>query len=160
MAIEQHPHYQQIIDEVQSGKTSIRQAAQDLGLSYTDFWRHVNKLVSDKKIVSNPDRDSDIILLREILYDLRDKTKDMMSVFEQNDKRILPAYVREIRNLVMDVNKLLLDQLGSPRIIIQQFMNQQTELQTFMLEELCSDCKAKVLKHFEKKNEILTRVSS
>lgn len=151
MSLKDHPQFSRVMGEVNSGQLSISAGASELGVPYKTFWNHVQSHIELSSAMKG--EDNDIVSLRDLVRKVKEKTMSMLEKFDEVDKRIIPSYVREVRQLIVDINRIALNQLGSPKIIIQNFMNQQVEMQTFLLEELCPEDKAKLLDYLEQSHD-------
>lgn len=158
MSLKDHPQFNRVITEVNAGRMSISKGASELGASYKPFWDLVQTGITD--LAKSTDKHDDITILRDLMLKVKDKTEAMLTKFDEGDKRIIPLYVREVRQLIVDVNRIALEQLGSPKIIIQNFMIQQVQMQTFLLEELCDECKDKLLNYLETAQETTAKIIS
>jgi len=136
----------QIEAEVIAGRITIAEAASQANVPYQTMWHHINNHVMKKpaRAVSSE--------LSDMLEDILKKLQARVNVLLQrpvSGAESLTKQIDTLRRLAVDIARLRQELQEAPLIQFQQIIASQTKLQTFLMEELCSACRGKLLKHLE-----------
>ena len=150
MPILDHPQAEQILRQVQEGKLSISEAAQRLGVEYHILWKHLKRREAKRTKVIVESLDEKIQMLGRILEKVEQVVnKLLVSAYTGEGLRYGPNWIRELRSLMKDMATYQQQIVESPTVLVQNVMNVQTEMQTFLLQNLCPKCKKKFIEYLE-----------
>jgi len=148
--IDSHPRKQEVLALVSSGKMTIKEAAVRLGVSYNELWKYLKRRADQQTKVTAESLDEKIQLLSEVLSKVKELVEKILRDAHSGEGlRYGPNWIRELRNLVNDLAKLQAQIVDSPTILIQNVVESHNMLQTWLLTNLCDDCKRKLIKFLE-----------
>jgi len=145
-----HPRKAEILKALQEGKKTIKQASQELGVEYHELWKYLKRQESASTKLAIDTLDEKIRVLSEILEKVKENVHRVLnSAHTGEGLRYGPNWIRELRNLLTDMAKFQSQIVESPMILVQNVVNVQTEMQTFLLQNLCPKCKKKFIEFLE-----------
>ena len=148
--IDNHPRKQEVLALVASGKMTIKEAATRLGVSYNDLWKYLKRKADQQTKITAESLDEKIQLLSSLLGKVSELVEKILTGAHSGEGlRYGPNWIRELRNLVNDLAKLQAQIVDSPTILIQNVVESHNILQTWLLTNLCDDCKRKLVKFLE-----------
>jgi len=148
-AVCNHPKANEILAKLYDEKITLEDAARELGVSPKTLWRHLKYHVTDSDVV---DREIDPLKLLEELTLLLKERLDALKGTKKGvyvHERMIAMLVREIRETLMDIEKLSGRLQAAPLIQLQQINVQYEKLLAFITTELCEECRKKVIRFLE-----------
>lgn len=149
--IAKHKRRDQILAQLDEGSIGVSEAAKEFGVEYHILWKYLRDRTGTPIADSVSSLDEKITMLREVLEKVKDNVEGILvSANTGEGLRYGPNWIRELRNLVGDLAKLQRQIVESPTVLIQNVVQTQTMMQTFLLQSLCPNCKGKLIEFLEK----------
>lgn len=134
--------------DVLEGRKSIKQMAEFFGVTVDEAWEHVNE-----HVVQYNEQEDPLSGKMQKIIDVLETYIDLLAVQSHPDPqtiRALTQVARELRGALMDYAELVgRIQRGQVIVQVQQLEQQVQQLTTVVLEEVCDECKQKILRRLE-----------
>lgn len=129
------------------GKLTVAEASKYFEMTYEDYWVHLKDHVVEKP-AEKIDTNDPSTVLRHLAKRLYQRVDTILNVppnlpLEKN----VATQARLLKDIAMDIARIEHQLESAPQVQIQNFIIQQTELTTFLLSNLCLECKKKVQEH-------------
>jgi len=148
--IDTHPRRQEIMKALRAGDLTVREAAAEFGVEYHVLWKYLKRHEGEPIARDVQSIDEKVQLLNEVLGKVKTNVDRLLLAASTGEAlRYGPAWIRELRSLVEILARLQRQILESPQVLIQNVIQTQTQLQTFLIQNLCSECKRKVIEYLE-----------
>lgn len=142
------PSSKDIERQIWLGEMTVTNAARAVGMSYDDYWDHLqNHKPKKSPTQKEPDQVLDNLIIK---LDGR-ATKLLSQPMNLTYEKVIVSELRLLKDLAMDIAKLQHKIQETPQIQIQNFIMHQQKLTTFLLDNLCPVCKEQVVKFLELK---------
>jgi len=148
-AVCNHPKADEILAKLLDERITMEDAARELGVSTKTLWRHLKYHVTDADVYKG---DIDPLKLLEELALLLKERLDALKGTKKGvyvHERMIAMLVREIRETLMDLERLSGRLKAAPLIQLQQINIQYEKLLAFITTELCEECRKKVIRYLE-----------
>jgi len=145
-----NPKAPEILAKVWNEEMTLADAARHLGVSYQLLWHHMRFHEGRKPAETSADVDA-IAVLREITDILKERLDQLrgLPVGIVVNERMITMLTRDLRETIMDLERLTGRLRSAPLIQLQQINVHYEQLLTFIVRELCSECRKKARKWLE-----------
>jgi len=149
-----HPKRLYYERQILTQRMTIMEAAQRMSVPYQTLWYHMKSHVG-KKPPSKPITDITSIL-KDLLYKLKKRVDQLLEIpIKAISEREVSTLTRVLKDIAMDIAKLEQQLQESPTVQITNLIVSQTRLQTWLINNLCGECKSKLLPFLKEQKAIV-----
>jgi len=139
--------------DVLEGRKTVKQMAEFFGVTVNEAWEHVEQHVTADQLREWGRGDDQFVSKMQKMVQVLEDYVDLLAADLSPDVgriKALTAVVRELRGTLMDYAELVgRIQRGQVIVQVQQIEQKVQQLTMVVLEEVCPECRERILKRLE-----------